>query len=317
MIKRKARLPKSRLWRMGVIIIVGIVAVASCTRLTRELIRTRETPRAMSAADFSLVAGEEEKYALADINAALGGLWRGPDRDRTFILFVHGMGDYPNKAFREKTLEKIRVEYNAETLMFHWPSWVDFRTIPRANALESGAYLGGVLGTLAEEAARQNSPLAGKKRVLVLHSLGAEVLRGFLATYAGGLPPDLLDAVVLTSPESALRGHAVWLGAIDFASEVYVFLNSKDRVLDQVRRHTGQSRLGMTLAHRDGRPEPLAPGVTYVLTDRATEWHRFYIERRSPNLAAVMSSAVNGARSPAAFGLLEPLFRPNVYAVVE
>ena len=73
----------------------------------------------------------------------------------------------------------------------------------------------------------------------------------------------------------------------------------------------------MTLAKRDGRPEPLAPGVTYIVTDPATKWHRFYIERRSPNLAAVMFSVVNGTRLPMTSKLLQPLSRPNVYAVAE
>ena len=72
--EKKARLADSRLWRIGVILIAGIIVVGSCTRLTQELIRTQKTPQAMSAADFALVAGEEAHFALADIDAALGGL---------------------------------------------------------------------------------------------------------------------------------------------------------------------------------------------------------------------------------------------------
>jgi len=171
------------------------------------------------------------------------------------------MGTFPSKAYRWDTLERIERQYPADVVMFHWPSWIDFVTIPRGNANASGDYLGAVLKQL-ERALETDEKLARRPRILLFHSLGAEVLKGFLERYDGGLRPDLLDSVVLAAPETDLAGHAAWLGRIDFAKSVYVMQHANDRVLNAVKVHKDEARLGMQRTHLDGTPEPLAPNAT-------------------------------------------------------
>ncbi len=253
-------------------------------------------------------------YPVSDLNGALDGLGRPNRSNRALVLYVHGMGTFPSKAYRWDTLERIERQYPADVVMFHWPSWIDFVTIPRGNANASGQYLGAVLEQL-ERALEADESLARRPRVLLFHSLGAEVLKGFLERYEGGLRPDLLDSVVLAAPETDLAGHAEWLGRIDFARSVYVMQHEGDRVLNAVKVHKNEARLGMQLTHLDGTPEPLAPNATYIDVGAGTRWHRYHVQGQSAALAAIfdMIAAGNGLLTQTDY--VELVRRPNVYAV--
>jgi len=305
--------------RRGAMLLVAAVAVGTMLKgcssgfYSKYMLTTETEAKAVGPDYNGLYLRNGDAYPVGDMAAALYGLGRDR-RGRALVLYVHGMGTFPSKAYRWDTLERIETQYPADVVMFHWPAWIDFVTIPRGNANASGDYLGQVLEQL-QQAVESDANLAARPRVLLLHSLGAEVLKGFLERYRGGLRPDLLDAVVLAAPEVDLAGHADWLGRVDFARSVYVMQHANDRVLRAVRVHENEARLGMSRIHLDGREEPLAPNATYIDVGAGTRWHRYHVQGQTACLAGIFRRIADGNGPVTETGLVAMISRPNVYAV--
>lgn len=280
------------------------------------LLTTQETTKTLDESRFRFVLTAEEEYPFNDLTRVLNKILDRPSPKKNLVFLVHGMGDYPEKAFDENVLEKIEREYDARVVMIHWPSWINLTTIPRANAIESGKVLKDFFFALDEYWQNNSERLAGINRVLLCHSMGNEVLKGSLAVYDGGLPADLFSAIIMAAPEVDLQGHADWVSDIDFAGSTYVMINSQDFVLKPVKRLLGKARLGLTLVHPDGRQEPLAENANYIITDAATAWHRFYIERRSAALAGLFKKIINNEPGVLDLANLGKTAVGNVYSVL-
>ncbi len=280
------------------------------------VLTTQETTKTLDDSRFRFVVTSEEEYQFSELNRVLDKILDTPSPKKNLVFFVHGMGDYPEKAFDENTLKKIENEYDARVVMIHWPSWINLRTIPRANAIESGKALKDFYFALDEYWRNNAERLDGINRVLLCHSMGNEVLKGSLAVYEGGLSVDLFSTIIMAAPEVDLQGHADWVSDIDFAGSTYVMINSQDFVLKPVKRLLGKARLGLTLVHPDGRREPLANNANYIITDAATAWHRFYIERRSAALAGLFKKIINNEPGVLDLALLGKTAVVNVYNVL-
>ncbi len=294
--------------------LVGVLSACEGGFYSNFMLTTETEANGIAPDDFGLYLRNGNAHAVSDLDAALDGLKPAHGGKRALVLYVHGMGVFPRKAYRWDTLERIERQYPADVVMFHWPSWIDFVTIPRGNANAAGDYLGDVLAQL-QQAMEADDSLARRPRVLLLHSLGAEVLKGFLERYEGGLRPDLLSAVVLAAPETDLAGHADWLGRIDFATTVYVMQNERDGVLNAVKVHKKEARLGMTRTHLDGTPEPLAENAVYIDVSPGTRWHRYHVQGQSASLAAIFDMIAAGDDPVAKTRHLALLRRPNVYVL--
>lgn len=290
--------------------------VSACTTefFSENLLSTQSQANGVTPADYGLYLRSGDDYPVTDMAAALGALPPADRDNKALVLFVHGMGTYPSKAYRWETLARIEQQYPADVVMFHWPAWIDFLTIPRGNATASGDYLGEVLVQL-QQALETDESLADRPRILLFHSLGAEVLRGFLERYDGGLRHDLLTAVVLAAPETDLEGHANWLGRIDFATSVYVMQNGNDRVLNAVKLHEKEARLGMARTHIDGRAEPLAANTTYIDVGPGTRWHRYHVQGQSACLQAIFATIAEDNGPVTETSHVELVQAPNVYVV--
>jgi len=294
--------------------LVVLVSACSTEFISQNILTTEPEANGIEPAGYGLYLTNGNDYPVDETASALAEIDRSPGGDRALVIFVHGMGDYPGKAYRWETLARMEEQYPADVLMLHWPSWIDFRTIPRGNAAASGAYLGAVLEQL-QAALAEDEDLAARPRILLLHSLGAEVLRGFLEDYDGGLRSDLLDSVVLAAPEVDLAGHADWLERLDFATTVYVLQNENDRVLNVVKLHENEARLGMHRTHLDGREEPLASNAVYIDIGPGSRRHRYFVQRQSACLAAIFDMIAEGDPTVTRTDHVELVQRPNVYVV--
>lgn len=248
---------------------------------------------------------------------------KGP---KSLVVFIHGRGKYPEKAYGtdrqdgQDILRRIESEYGAKVLMFHWPSWLAPWGYPSRNAEESGAHLRPLLDALCRYR-QQNPAKAGEvKTTLLIHSMGAQVLKRFLTGYDGGFAsgPPLFDSVVLNAPDVDLVGHRNWLDRIDFARDVYVTVNpGRDELLKFSYYLLGTPRLGRSLTREDGTAESLAGRAAYVDVSAAGVNHDYYIGRGRPeNLAAFYRNVIgNTGVDPLKGPGVSETDRPRVYTV--
>jgi len=194
------------------------------------------------------------------------------------------MGDYPDKAFREGVFSRITDWHNADVLLFNWPSWVGFRTLPVINAQQSGNTLKDYLQALNALPANTDLTARYKTRSLWVHSMGARVLASLTQTNTTNLPTDLFDTLVIIAAEIDVRNHAQWLEKITFAKRIFVLINSNDPVLKPPEAYFERNRLGRSLVRIDGTKERLARNATYIHIDQGSPSHSYHVRKRSKNL---------------------------------
>lgn len=227
------------------------------------------------------------RQAVSDVHEAI----LSEDRTKHLVVFIHGRGKFPEKAFGddyavgEDILHRIESEYPAKVLMVHWPSWLTPWGYPSKNAIESGAHLMPIFAELRRYRQEHPQRTAAIKTTLLVHSMGARVLESFLTSYDGGLAadPPIFDSIVLNAPDVDLVGHRRWLDRVDFAGAVYVTVNpGNDELLKFSEYLTGRPRLGRSLMREDGAAEPLSDCAVYVDVSATGVNHDYFIgtERR-------------------------------------
>lgn len=299
-------------------VLIAALGLAGCAQtVVPWFLKEQETAQTTSNST-SLINADRDRFDVNQPGAALkfepGAAARPAE---TMITLLHGMGPYPAKANWEGAFERLAAHHDASVLLFHWPAWVDIRTLPTVNADASGPAFAAYLEALAELQLSDGYDARFPKRSLLVHSMGSRVLKSALDGYQGGLPSDLFSSIVFISAEVDLAGHADWLETIDFASNVYVLVNGRDDVLDAPTLFYGRSRLGADLIRADGVQEPLARNAIYIRTDAGSRWHSNHLTRRSDELARLFVWMVAGAR-PADFSpLLQPTDQPNLFNLVE
>ncbi len=260
--------------------------------LGRHVVETQQKAQPLKKGDIRLYVSLEKSFDPADILSAFDSTAAYQQAGRAQLLFVHGMGDYPERARYNLLFDRLPEKYDAGVVVFKWPAWIDVRTMPRINGREAAPWLFKTLRAWAADT------LHRQRRVLMTHSMGAVVLRKMLEDYKGDLPAGFLDAVLIVAPETDLRGHARWLEKLDFAKSVYLFYNGEDQVLEPVEVYTHKERLGMRIVRADGSPEPLAGNTVYIDATRATDWHAYHLWRQNERLERLMRDLITGGPDP-------------------
>ncbi|MCF8078148.1 MAG: alpha/beta hydrolase [Desulfobacterales bacterium] len=262
------------------------------------------------------------QQAVSDVHEAI--LSEG--REKSLVVFIHGRGKHPEKAYGdddavgEDILFRIENEYESKALMFHWPSWLTPWGYPSKNAEESGAHLGLLFDELGRYRRINAEKVREIKSTLLIHSMGARVMKRFLAGYDGGLTgdPPLFDSIVFNAPDVDLTGHRSWMNRIDFAGAVYVTVNpGKDELLKFSGYLIGTPRLGRSLTQEDGSAEPLAEGAVYLDVSAADVNHDYFIgaDRPEPLVSFYRNVIMNTGVDPLKGPDVSEADQPRVYAV--
>lgn len=262
-----------------------------------------------------LITVDGDRFGVRDVEEVLAPANTNWSINPTHITLVHGMGPYPAKAFHDDAFSILQRDHDADVVLFSWPSWVDFRTLPNVNAEASGQKLLDYSKALSATLQRKQPDLETRNRTLLVHSMGAQVLKGMLERYDGGLPEDLYNAVVLIAPEVELQGHADWIERIDFARHVYVLVNEDDWVLEAPIILYGRQRLGTSLTTADGRAERLAQNAIYIHTEEGAYRHSYHLRDRSPEMVDLLAALVTPGKVAYDMDRLVPMSRPNVFSL--
>ena len=247
-------------------------------------------------------------YTAQGIDAALSLAGdRAASTDRPLIVFIHGRGKHPEKAFGDDPetgldiLVQMRTRYSAEVLMVHWPSWLDVMGYPSLNAREAGPHLQLLFERLYHF--RDTGGAAGTRPLtLFVHSMGNQLLSSYMEDYPGnahGRQP-LFETLILNAPDVDLEDHGQWVERIDFVGRIFILLNTdKDRLLQLSSYLWQKPRLGRQLHHADHRPEPLAKNADYVdLVHLGVNHDYFYGETLPPSLVEFYRRAISTSADP-------------------
>ena len=262
--------------RIVLSVLLALFVLHSCARLLMNTLLTEQSDMPPYVAS-TLVAADKTVFPLNETAQALLAL--SPDRHEHLLIFLHGMGPYPNKAWRENAFTILSDAYDADVLLFNWQSWIDFRTLPTWNAARNGKDLAQFMHEL--DAALRQSDTAYQRRSLLVHSMGARVLAAMTEHHAPPLPENLFDTLIILAAEIDLQDHARWVENITIAQRIYILVNQRDAVLDPPEAYFGKHRLGKGITRVDGTNEALARNATYIHMDKGTRAHSSHIRGQS------------------------------------
>ncbi len=222
---------------------------------------------------------------------------RSSDNYDNFILFIHGRGKHPEKAFKKSLISDLESNYSSKVIMYHWPSWEGPLAFPEGNARMSAKDFVSVLRELREYK-RNNSQLTeGINFTLLAHSMGSIVLEQSILGMEHNAFAGIFDTVVVSSSASAGKGHSNWVSKIDLSDHIYITVNTDDSMLGRAGIKTNARRLGKGLQNRAGVDFRLASNAKYIDLTESTLGHRYYIHRElkdRPVAKAFFDRVLNG-----------------------
>ncbi|MFC1761940.1 alpha/beta hydrolase [Planctomycetota bacterium] len=252
----------------------------------------RTYPHALVTADGTVTAITDFRKQL---NAIVNDIHQNEDANN-IILFIHGRGKHPGKAFRQKLLADLESDYSAKVIMFHWPAWDGVLGFPEAQARAAATDFIAVLNQLQTCQNEPAHPLEGIRFTLLTQSMGSLVLEESVHQWGNHNMPRLFDTIILSAPASATQGHAQWLNRISLSDHIYTTTHRHDPVLSSAEIYTRQARLGKRLPMAE-EPNSLASRVIYLDVTPAWVAHRYYLHRYlrfTPHLKEFYDRILNG-----------------------
>lgn len=204
---------------------------------------------------------------------------------KNIILFVHGRGPHPKKAFKQKLLKYLEEENDAVVIMFHWPSYNWPLGFPIKNAPLHAWELEAVFRAFSEykknhrvqfSPCRAGNAYCGVKSVLLVHSMGNMVVYELARSAPQAVDYDkkLFDTVVMVSGPAPSTNHDQWLKNIKLSEHQYVGINKNDWFI----RYGGRLYLNdAVLGNCAKKPLAKEKETTYVNFTNLKIGHRFYI----------------------------------------
>ena len=252
-----------------------------------------------SALPRSLVTVQRTVHPISDTTSlledALRDIHKGSQFDN-FILYVHGRGKHPDKAFRQRLLTDLEKDYSAKVLMFHWPSWDGPLGFPEQAARDSAEAFVAVLKTIKAFKESHADLIQGVRFTLLTQSMGSLVLEESVLRLQGDSLGKLFDTLVICASASSTKDHAAWVSQLDLSDDVYILINRNDPILGPAGLRERGRRLGKGLKSR-GKSVPTADRAVYLDVTKATLFHRYYLHRRlkqSPALNRFFDQVLNG-----------------------
>jgi len=213
-----------------------------------------------------------------------------------FILFVHGRGKHPSKAFKQRLLTDLEKDYSAKVLMFHWPSWDGSLGFPEQAARDSAEDFIAVLRAIKTFKENHTDLAQGVRFTLLTQSMGSLVLEESVLRLQNEPLGILFDTLVISASASCTRDHAAWVSRLDLSDCIYILINRNDPILGSAGLRERSRRLGKGLKSR-GKTVKLTDRAVYIDATKMTLFHRYYLHRnlrQSPALKRFFNQVLNG-----------------------
>jgi alpha-beta hydrolase superfamily lysophospholipase len=217
-------------------------------------------------------------------------------KNDNLILFVHGRGKHPEKAFNKHFLADLEKDYSAKAIMFHWPSWEGRFAFPTQKARNAAQDFLHVLQVFDQYKQENKNKTNGIKFTLLTNSMGSIVLEQSMKNYGGHLG-SIFDTLVISAPASAAKGHHKWVEKINFSNNVYITINQKDKLLGKLGIKLIGKRLGKGLTSLFGNNFKKARKAHYIDLTKSQLAHRYYLHRdliNKPRALRFYNKVLNG-----------------------
>lgn len=271
------------------LIFISIVSLLACAGSNQGY--TKSTCRIVTADGHIIpINGFEQQLdrAIQSISSS--------DTCDNLILFIHGRGKHPDKAFRQRLLVDLEADYSARVIMFHWPSWNGLLAFPESQARDAANEFIEVLQCLDQYQREHAAEIKHIRVTLLTQSMGSLVLEESTLRTANTPLPQLFDTVIIGAPASSAADHAQWIDHLSLSENIYITLHRHDPVLGPAGIKKNACRLGKGL-YQNGKPVPLSQQANYVDVTKALVFHRYYLHRyvhHVPALKAFYDQVLNG-----------------------
>lgn len=287
--KINARLGSDNRHSLQLSVLLLTVGLTACAhQLGGRLLQEEHTAVTFKETDFALYDTAGNAYALRDLEQAMNAAMALRPASQQLTLFVHGMGPYPQKAYKDHELQGIADTFDSAVLMLHWPSWKgSWLRLSRQSALASGRALQAFWQQL--QTLRDAGQAEDKRWILLAHSMGTEVMRAVSEKPHA----QVFDSVLIAAPETELAAHARWLSKLQLGKRTAVLINPQDTVLGFAKVSAGNARLGLGLESGNDAAIELAPGVSYLVVQNNNHSHKLHYKNQPAALKHLLQQLIN------------------------
>jgi hypothetical protein len=247
----------------------------------------------------ALVTLTDKVQAIDSINLILhktiNEINNNPNYDN-LILFIHGRGKHPEKAFKQNLLSDLEHNYTAKVIMFHWPSWQGTYGFPTQKARNSAIDLIRVLKSLENYKQSHKDETNNIKFTLFTNSMGSIVLEQAMRDYNGSLG-QVFDTLLINASSSVAKDHSVWVDKINFSENTYITINQEDKLLGKLGIRYFGKRLGKGTTSILGNDFMHSSNASYINVTKYKLNHRYYLHRDligKPELLEFYNDILNG-----------------------
>lgn len=221
------------------------------------------------------------------LDAAISDITSSEQADN-LILFIHGRGKHPQKAFKQNILVDLEKDYSAKVIMFHWPSWQGKYAFPVANARNAATDFNRILEQISTYKAQHKDKLKNIKFTLLSNSMGSYVLEQAMITKEHEYK-DLFDTILINAAASSAKTHAKWVNKMSMSKDIYITFNTKDKLLDKIGIKLLHKRLGKGLKSIFGDNFTLSNQAKYIDVSQFQLNHRYYLYKDFHNHARLQT----------------------------
>ncbi len=247
----------------------------------------------------ALVTLNERVQPLAEVNTVIARVIKEINTSKKYdnlILFVHGRGKHPEKAFNKHLLVDLEKDYSAKVIMFHWPSWQGRFAFPTQKARNAAQDFLRVLQAFDQYKQENKNKINGIKFTLLTNSMGSIVLEQAMLDYDGTLNI-IFDTLLINASSSFAKNHSSWVDKINFSDQVYITINQEDKLLGKLGMRFFGKRLGKGTTSMLGRRFKLSLKADYIDVTKYRLKHRYYLHRDligKPELIEFYDDVLNG-----------------------
>jgi len=198
---------------------------------------------------------------------------------KSILIFIHGRGKHPQKAFKKKIITDLENNYNSKVIMLHWESWNGPFDFPAGNARGRYQNLISVLKDIQAYVAKNPEKMNAIHVNLLAHSMGTLMLEEAIKSRPNFCKDTIIDNIVLTASASALKNHSSWISSIEFARNIYVVMNTLDPMLMLASLKMRGKRLGVANLRRLKGDIQFANNTKYIDVSSSMLPHRLYLHR--------------------------------------
>jgi hypothetical protein len=199
------------------------------------------------------------------------------DKYDNIIIFIHGRGKHPEKAFKQSILSDLESDYSAKVIMFHWPSWTGKFSFPTKKARKSAADFSRLLKDLYDYKCNNRDKIKHIKFTLFVNSMGSIVLEESINQNKQKPFPQLFDTLIINASASASKNHTKWVDKISLSNDIYITINNRDKLLNKIGVALFGKRLGKGLISIFGNKFKLTTHVKYIDLSQSDLSHRYYL----------------------------------------